>query len=749
MLANHVLRVSAVALAMLLVPAGPTTWAACVGEWVYAPGQALPGVHGSVFSTAIYDDGNGPALYVGGEFDFAGDVPAANIARWDGTRWAALGNGIRGTVSALCVYRGELIVGGQFASAGGVPANCIARWNGTTWAALDAGLEGAFAAVTALAVYDDALIAGGLFESAGGTSAANIARWDGESWQPLGSGLDAGVRAMTVWNGKLVVAGDFLTAGGVPVEHIARWDGATWSAMGSGMPATVNTLAVWGTDLVAGGRTSGFAQPLILRWDGAAWAPIGAGLAGFNGNVKAVVDYNGILIAGGKFDRSGTTTLNDIAAWDGQAWLSIAEPWAVSAVTTLGVWGDELIVGGASLIGAGLVRWNGSQWDSVGGAGQIYGGPVQAFCDYQGDLIAGGKLNLGGNLSTSIARFDGERWHAMATGLKGELEDYVYALAAYDGSLIAAGSFVWAGETEVNYVARWDGAGWQPMGDGFDSYVNALAVYQGELIAGGWFKNSGLTPTPYLARWTGIDWQPLGGGTSGEVHSLYVWNDDLIIGGRFDMAGGVAANCIARWDGETFHPFGLGMNFRVLTLAEFQHQLVAGGSFSRADGRPVHGIARWDGDTWHAMGIGPVMDLAAYQGELWGTRAVSRLDSAAYQLIRWDGTDWRLQPGVFDGNVSSLDVWENTLLVGGSFMTVANRAAPAWVRMTCPFRRGDLNCDTAINVFDIDPFVLALIDPAAYQSQYPHCDQTLADINNDGQINTFDIDPFVLLLAAR
>ncbi|HRT43238.1 MAG TPA: hypothetical protein P5223_14385, partial [Phycisphaerae bacterium] len=362
MLANHVLRVSAVALAMLLVPAGPTTWAACVGEWVYAPGQTLPGVHGSVFSTAIYDDGNGPALYVGGEFDFAGDGPAANIARWDGTRWSALGKGIRGTVSALCVYRGDLIVGGQFATAGGVSANCIARWNGTTWAALDAGLEGSSAAVTALAVYDDALIAGGLFELAGGTSAANIARWDGESWQPLGSGLDAGVGALTVWNGELVAGGGFLTAGGVPVEHIARWNGATWSAMGSGMPASVNTLAVWGADLVAGGRSGGFPQPFILRWDGAAWAPIGAGLSGFNGYVKSVVDYNGLLIAGGKFDRSGTTTLNGIAAWDGQAWQSIAEPWAVSAVTTLGVWGDELIVGATSQIGAGLVRWNGSQW---------------------------------------------------------------------------------------------------------------------------------------------------------------------------------------------------------------------------------------------------------------------------------------------------------------------------------------------------------------------------------------------------
>jgi murein tripeptide amidase MpaA len=60
---------------------------------------------------------------------------------------------------------------------------------------------------------------------------------------------------------------------------------------------------------------------------------------------------------------------------------------------------------------------------------------------------------------------------------------------------------------------------------------------------------------------------------------------------------------------------------------------------------------------------------------------------------------------------------------------------------------GDLNCDGAVNVLDIDPFVLALTDPAAYTAAYSTCDIQLADINGDGLINTFDIDPFVVLLT--
>jgi Tol biopolymer transport system component len=60
---------------------------------------------------------------------------------------------------------------------------------------------------------------------------------------------------------------------------------------------------------------------------------------------------------------------------------------------------------------------------------------------------------------------------------------------------------------------------------------------------------------------------------------------------------------------------------------------------------------------------------------------------------------------------------------------------------------GDLDCDGRLNVFDIDPFVLALTDPSGYAAAHPDCDYLRADINGDGAVNVFDIDPFVLLLT--
>ncbi|MCP5119583.1 MAG: hypothetical protein GY953_52965, partial [bacterium] len=55
---------------------------------------------------------------------------------------------------------------------------------------------------------------------------------------------------------------------------------------------------------------------------------------------------------------------------------------------------------------------------------------------------------------------------------------------------------------------------------------------------------------------------------------------------------------------------------------------------------------------------------------------------------------------------------------------------------------GDLNCDGAFNGGDIDPFFLALGDPAAYGVQFPNCDFMLADMNGDGAVNGADIDVF-------
>jgi hypothetical protein len=93
----------------------------------------------------------------------------------------------------------------------------------------------------------------------------------------------------------------------------------------------------------------------------------------------------------------------------------------------------------------------------------------------------------------------------------------------------------------------------------------------------------------------------------------------------------------------------------------------------------------------------------------------------------------------FDGRID--DHGDIAFTTGDSYLVTTN------IRMLKRRAPGDLNCDGAVNSFDIDPFVMALIHKDEYQAQYADCDFMLADMNLDGAVNVFDIDPFVQALT--
>ncbi len=63
------------------------------------------------------------------------------------------------------------------------------------------------------------------------------------------------------------------------------------------------------------------------------------------------------------------------------------------------------------------------------------------------------------------------------------------------------------------------------------------------------------------------------------------------------------------------------------------------------------------------------------------------------------------------------------------------------------YKPGDLNCDGVVNFLDINPFVLALTDPAGYAAAFPNCTINAGDVNGDGAVDFLDINPFVALLG--
>jgi hypothetical protein len=97
---------------------------------------------------------------------------------------------------------------------------------------------------------------------------------------------------------------------------------------------------------------------------------------------------------------------------------------------------------------------------------------------------------------------------------------------------------------------------------------------------------------------------------------------------------------------------------------------------------------------------------------------------------------WAFNTGL-GSSVNSVAIAEDGKLLVGNSQTLQAYVAPVL---------GDLNCDGAVNAFDIAPFILAITDPVKYAQRYPRCYPSLADVNGDGAVDSFDFAPFIRLL---
>ena len=650
-----------------------------------------PGLDNNVLASTVFDDGNGPALYVGGLFLSAGSHIVNHVARWDGAGWSALAGpsavGTDAQVLSLAVYDGALIAGGVFTHAGGVAASHIARWDGHAWSALGAGMSGSIGDVLALLEYQGTLVAAGDFAVAGDVAANGVARWDGTAWSAFGIGIDSGTAfALGEYGGDLVVAGNFLEIGGLAANRIARWDGSAWAPLGAGVDGngintTIYALSTFGDSLVAGGFFSlagGASASNVASWNGSAWAPLGTGA---NATVYALGGFGTSLIAGGAFTSAGGQSVNRVAAWDGTSWSKLTGPTSTGVnndVRTLDTYAGQLYAGGVFATAGGvssnrIARWNGTAWSALSTPTDAgLNGQVLRSLVFDGALYVGGAFTQAGTTTVNgIARWDGNAWSSLTgpsgTGITGGF-NVVNAMAEHDGALYVGGSFTTAGGIPAANIARWDGSAWSAVtgtnGGGLSDRVWSLVEFDGDLIAGGAFTQADGTPVNRIARYDGSAWSPLTGasgtGTDNTVYVLGLFGAELIVGGQFANAGGVAANNIARWNGTDWLPLtgtsGTGVDSRVQALAVYDGALIAGGSFTHAGGIAASYIARWDGSDWSTLGAGAglgsgccapfVRALALYDGALIVGGSFEQADGGTVNRIaRWDGAAWSTLSG--------------------------------------------------------------------------------------------------------
>ncbi len=410
-----------------------------------------------------------------------------------------------------------------------------------------------------------------------------------------------------------------------------------------------------------------------------------------------------------------------------------------------------LVVGGdfntsSGAAGTRVTQWNGQSWLPMGsGFGQ---GEVLAFCvwDPDGDgpespvLVAGGGFATNGNgVNTgSIAAWNGSDWESIGGAAP---NGTTRALTVWDPdgegpqnpNLVATGSFTEIGAVTVNGIARWDGANWHPLGSGFGFQRVGLALStwdsdgagpaNPDIVVGGAFETAGGQVTRYIARWNGQQWFPLGGGVSGFVDAVCSWDPDgegpgasvVVATGNFSVAGGASVNRIAAWNGSEWSPLGFGIQGTANALLPWDDDgdsttpdlLVATGFFLAAGGGIAPTVASWDGTSWSRFGLG----LVTTPSNAGSGHALAMFDD--------DGAGPRIP----------------SLAVGGRF-DIAGCDSAINVALLSRNGRcvGDVNRDGAIDFADLNE----VLSTFGFTSIAPGV--ICADLDDDGTVNFGDLN---------
>jgi len=202
----------------------------------------------------------GPALLVGAAFQ----------NHWDDRFFIS---GVNGFARAAVSYNGKLIVGGQFNWAGLVPATNVASWDGTSWLAVNLASSGW--QVNGLTVLNGSLFAAGSFVDGPIT---NIAHWDGTRWQPVGWSSLGYFNDLHGANGQLFGHGQ-RWVGNVSYYFFGRWDGSEWRIDETTNGPFVTAFASDGSNTYVGGSfrsLAGIAATNLARFDGQNWFAVSA-----------------------------------------------------------------------------------------------------------------------------------------------------------------------------------------------------------------------------------------------------------------------------------------------------------------------------------------------------------------------------------------------------------------------------------------------------------------------------------------
>lgn len=625
--------------------------------------------------TTVVLAGDEDGLYVAGDLTHTPDGLARGIARWDGARWHALGDGPGGVVVALARNPtvGDVFAAIEIAAEGGVTHRRVMRWDGSTWHALGQPVDGRVRALAwdrlrgrLLAGFATAFNPGDRPEDWVGRSERVLWSWEGQAWTPLGGAIWQGVDglpgspsvsaiAIDPGTGDVVAGGVFSGVGGSSAASIARWDGVSWSGLAGGLAPVpggtaplVRALAVapGRNGLVVGGQ---FVVPgdessrNLARWSNGTWTALASPVEGVV-TALAVSSGRGDMAVGEATASSGDAS-GAFHVLEGLTWRSdLVAAGRVSGVA----WFAENHL---ALVGPGfrtseearagrLIRtfrvWRDGRWSAPGAATGLRVDSVAWGPD--GRLHAAGELSSIDGLEVEThAVWDGERW-APAPGAP-DLGIRLLRRDRVSGALVAAGNFTRLGEVAFPGLARWDGVEWRPLGGAHGlTSVSALAQHP---LTGQWAIAGPAPGGMKVMVLEGEAWVERPGSLRGSASAL-AWGDDadaLYLGGYVLEPGETFQSLVLAWRDGAWAAIDEGLSGDVYALHVDRRsgRLLAGGGLAG-----MGGVAEWDGAAWRALGAGAPAQVRGFvelpDGDLVAGGIVTL---GAPGLGRWDGLQWR------------------------------------------------------------------------------------------------------------
>lgn len=285
--------------------------------------------------------------------------------------------------------------------------------------------------VHSITVYHDTLIVGGDFTMAEGISVSHIACFSNGQWHPYGS-FDSRVRQLKILDGTLYAVGPFVLADGDTCYGAAQRTGSQWTSVASITPTSfggfVDIEGFNGNLVIVGPVTAGGGHGIFFRALDE-WVLLGPGISGSLSSGRCLSVFQGSLFIGGQISTSEGNVGQSIMRWDGSQfhsvgngiWWELGSP-STATVTSLAVHDDLLFVGGGfhfagDLPVEGLVTWDGVQWCRVPGGLTSEAHGIWSMAFYQDTLfIATINDSLDGEFTNRAAKFIGTSYADSCSG---------------------------------------------------------------------------------------------------------------------------------------------------------------------------------------------------------------------------------------------------------------------------------------------------------------------------------------------